>query len=203
MKAPPGNTTIGSATPPGAAMKADVCRIEEARPDDYGALLTMNSAAVPAVNRIDLQLLETLHRQAERLLVAWDHTVNESPAGFLLALNELADYASPNFLFFKGRYPSFAYVDRVVVDARFRGRGIGERLYQALIEHRRNQGLITCEVNVEPPNPRSLSFHERLGFRTVAEQTTEAGTKRVALMVLELAGNSAQRSDRARSRDAS
>ncbi|MCB1684900.1 MAG: GNAT family N-acetyltransferase [Pseudomonadales bacterium] len=169
-------------------MKHKALQIGTAHPDDYDALLTMNTAAVPAVNRIDRNLLEKLHRQAEVLLVARESAAPGSPAGFLLALNEQADYGSPNFLYFRDRYPSFAYVDRVVVDPRVRGQGIGKRLYQALIEHRRNQGLITCEVNVEPPNPGSLSFHQRMGFRAVDEQATEGGNKRVALMVLTLPG---------------
>lgn len=166
-------------------MKTNGLQIGSAERGDYDALLAMNTAAVPAVNRIDRQLLEGLHLQAETLLVARE---SATPAGFLLALNEGADYGSPNFLFFKRHYPRFAYVDRVVVDDRLRGRGIGAHLYQALIAHRRHQGLITCEVNLEPPNPGSLAFHQRLGFRTVGEQTTEAGSKRVALMVLQLPG---------------
>jgi len=175
-------------------METKGLQIGAAHPDDYDALLTMNTAAVPAVNQIDRDLLEKLHRQAEILLVARESAASRSPAGFLLALNEQADYGSPNFLYFRDRYPSFAYVDRVVVDTRVRGQGIGERLYQALFEHRRNQGLITCEVNVEPPNPGSLSFHQRMGFRAVDEQATEGGTKRVALMVLTLSGGPERRS---------
>lgn len=169
-------------------MTTNGLQIGVAHRDDYEALLTMNTAAVPAVNQIGRDLLETLHRQAEILLVARESGESARPVGFLLALNEDADYGSPNFLYFKNHYPSFAYVDRVVVDARMRGRRIGERLYQALIDHRHNQGLVTCEVNVEPPNPGSLTFHQRMGFKAVGEQATEGGAKRVALMVLTLPG---------------
>ena len=42
---------------------------------------------------------------------------------------------------------------------------------------------VVCEVNLDPPNPGSDAFHERLGFRVVDEQDT--GDKRVALMVRE------------------
>lgn len=152
---------------------------------DYPALLTMNSAAVPAVNLIDRAALEHLHRQSEVLLVA-RAGAQRPPVGFLLALNRDADYASANFLYFRNCYERFAYVDRVVVDASCRSQGIGEQLYAALIKHAVNLERITCEVNLKPPNPRSLAFHQRLGFQQVGEQDTEGGGKRVALLALEL-----------------
>lgn len=43
--------------------------------------------------------------------------------------------------------------------------------------------VLTCEVNLEPPNPHSLAFHHRLGFTQVGEQVTTRGTVRVALLV--------------------
>jgi hypothetical protein len=41
---------------------------------------------------------------------------------------------------------------------------------------------VTCEVNLEPPNPVSLGFHRALGFVDVAQQDTYGGTVRVQLM---------------------
>ena len=41
---------------------------------------------------------------------------------FLLAFDEASDYDSPNFLWFRERYPRFAYVDRIAV-ALMRGAG--------------------------------------------------------------------------------
>jgi len=46
--------------------------------------------------------------------------------------------------------------------------------------------LMTCEVNLRPPNEGSMHFHQRLGFRQVAEQESEGGTKTVALLVRQL-----------------
>lgn len=43
-------------------------------------------------------------------------------------------------------------------------------------------GEVTCEVNLVPPNPESLAFHHRLGFRQVGEQSTYGGSVRVALL---------------------
>lgn len=153
---------------------------------DYPGILALNEAAVPNVNSIDAGVLENLHEQSLLLAVARD-TAADDPAiaGFLLALPETATYGSINFGYFKSRYPNFAYVDRVVVNAGYRRGGIGRQLYAFLIESAQRKERITCEVNVRPPNPVSLSFHTSLGFAAVAEQDTEGGAKRVALMVRE------------------
>lgn len=149
---------------------------------DHPDILALNQAAIPAVNRIDAAVLAELHEQAELLLVA---RAEETIAGFLLALNERAEYGSPNYRYFRTHYPQFAYVDRIVVGDRFRGQGIGARLYAALFDHAGGDSRVTCEVNLKPANPGSLAFHEKLGFRVVDEQDTEGGVKRVALMVRE------------------
>jgi len=52
--------------------------------------------------------------------------------------------------------------------------------------HSSGRTLVTCEVNLHPPNPGSLRFHEGLGFRALGEQETGLGSdgmpKRVRLM---------------------
>ncbi len=69
------------------------------------------------------------------------------------------------------RYDDFLYVDRVVVAPEFRGRKFADRFYDDLESFARDRGVsrITCEVNAEPPNPVSLRFHERRGFREVGQ----------------------------------
>ena len=57
-------------------------------------------------------------------------------------------------------------------------------LYSAVFDAAQEEGRaeVTCEVNLQPPNPRSLSFHERLGFREVGRQSTKGGAFTVILM---------------------
>jgi len=156
--------------------------IERAGVADYGAILAENAAAVPSVNLIDEAALAALHDQAFALLAARDADQAGSLAGFLLALPERADYASPNFRFFQARFDAFVYVDRIVVSPDYRRHGVGRLLYRALFELSPST-RVTCEVNLKPPNPESMAFHAGLGFRTVGEQDTEGGSKRVALLV--------------------
>ena len=100
---------------------------------------------------------------------------------FLLAFDQDADYDSPNFLWFRTRYPRFVYVDRIVVARRMRGRGHARRLYDDLFQHARRAGhqRIVCEVNREPPNPASDAFHTALGFSEVGVAAIHGGAKTV------------------------
>ena len=46
--------------------------------------------------------------------------------------------------------------------------------------------MLTCEVNVAPPNPVSHAFHAAMGFVEVGRQGTEGGAKTVALLARSL-----------------
>jgi predicted GNAT superfamily acetyltransferase len=100
---------------------------------------------------------------------------------FLLAFDQDADYDSPNFLWFRARYPRFVYVDRIVVAASARRRGCARRLYRSLFEQaaRANHERVVCEVNISPPNPASDAFHVALGFVEVGSASVHEGSKTV------------------------
>jgi predicted GNAT superfamily acetyltransferase len=155
---------------------------EEATAADYPAILELNQAAIPEVSHLDEAALAALHRQAVMLTVARS---GGEIAGFMLILREGADYGSPNYQYFASNYEAFHYVDRIVVSEHFRRQGVGAGLYALLFEAAEGSPRVTCEVNVRPPNPGSLGFHESLGFVTVGAQDTDGGIKRVALMVRE------------------
>jgi len=97
--------------------------------------------------------------------------------GFLIGMDQSADYHSPNFLWFKARFDRFAYIDRIVIAASAHGRGIGRALYECLFEDAKAGGFerIVAEVNAVPPNPTSLAFHERMGFSVIGEQAFDTG----------------------------
>jgi len=108
---------------------------------------------------------------------------------FLLAFDQDAAYDSPNFLWFRARYQRFVYVDRIVVGASARGRGLARRLYRDLFEAAAVAGheRIVCEVNSEPPNPASDAFHAALGFEKVGAAPIHGGSKTVNYLARELA----------------
>jgi predicted GNAT superfamily acetyltransferase len=104
---------------------------------------------------------------------------------FIMTFDQDARYDSPNFLWFRERYPRFVYVDRVVVATEARGRGHARRLYEDLFDHARRAGhsIVTCEVNADPPNPVSDAFHAALGFGEVGAATIHGGQKTVRYYV--------------------
>jgi uncharacterized protein len=158
--------------------------IRQATAADYPTILQLNDAAVPAVNVIPEAKLAHLHRQSAYLGVA---RLDDAIAGFLLALSENADYDSINYGYFRRHYPRFIYIDRIVIGAEHRGAGLGGQLYADLQAYVGGDcAMLACEVNLQPPNPHSLAFHQRLGFEPVGEQDTEGGSKRVCLMAKRL-----------------
>lgn len=91
-------------------------------------------------------------------------------AGFadalLIAFDQDADYDSANFHWFKAQYDRFVYVDRVVTSPLARNRGLATALYEFLIRSAKQAGhrRLVCEINSDPPNLGSESFHRKLGF---------------------------------------
>jgi len=109
-------------------------------------------------------------------------------AAFLIALSEGAPYENDNYAWFAARLPRFLYVDRIVVGARFAGRGLGSRLYDDLFAFARARGIgtITCEYNIDPPNLPSRAFHDKFGFTELGTQWVAGGTKQVSLQAAEV-----------------
>ncbi len=97
-----------------------------ASPDLAEALLALNNAH--AVELSWLEPARLAHMVAEAFLA---ERIGQADA-LLLAFDQDADYDSPNFLWFRERYPRFVYVDRIVVASAARGRGHARRLYQLL-----------------------------------------------------------------------
>lgn len=154
--------------------------LREATEADYPAILEMNAESVHFLSPMDLNRLKHLHSQAERLWVA--ETEGET-AAFLLALTAGKDYDSENYAWFSSHYPAFLYIDRVVVSVKHQGVGAGRALYQAVLAHAGAIGVpvITAEIDINPPNPGSLAFHEGFGFTEVGRQSVAGGKKVVSL----------------------
>jgi len=155
-------------------------RVEEADLDD---VLRINEAAVPAVNSVDLEQMRWFAANAAYFGVALR---DGQVGGFLIGMRPGTNYASLNYRWFCDRYEEFGYIDRVAIAANARRLGLATRLYQDFeASLPRTVGILTCEVNIVPPNESSMRFHEHLGFRTIGTQTLESDRKTVALMARE------------------
>ncbi|MBX3402191.1 MAG: N-acetyltransferase [Phycisphaeraceae bacterium] len=79
----------------------------------------------------------------------------------------IAGYAYANTFRARVAYQWTAEV-ALYVDSSHHARGIGRRLYTALIDRLRTQGYRTIVAGISLPNPQSVGFHEALGFRKTA-----------------------------------
>ncbi len=130
------------------------------RSSDEPALLALNNAHAEETSLLEAGALTDLLRISYRTRVAPDCD------GLCIALNQDAPYRNPNFAWFASRHERFVYVDRIIVAASARGRGLARRFYEDLMDAMRADGLeiLCCEVNLEPPNPGSDRFHAAMGF---------------------------------------
>ena len=70
----------------------------------------------------------------------------------------------------------FSVETTVYLEAKAQGKGIGTRLYQALLEELRRGGFHSALGCLGLPNASSVRLHEKLGFRKVGHMR-EAGWK--------------------------
>ncbi|WP_430866946.1 GNAT family N-acetyltransferase [Demequina aurantiaca] len=157
-------------------------RLRVMRETDVPAVTALNNAAAPAVNLLEESEVTAVLSMCDVALVATDH--DGDVLAFLLSLGGGQPYESENYQWFEARGVRHLYIDRIVVGPGAKGTGIGRALYESVFERARERGAteINAEVNVRPPNPGSIAFHERLGFRQLAEQETKGGTVRVCML---------------------
>lgn len=158
--------------------------VRPANTDDAAFVLALNETNVEVLAPMDDEAyLRALHT-SEMLDVV---EVDGEPAAFIIAYREGADYGSENYRWFAGRHRSFLYIDRIVVDERFRRRGIGRELYRRVVERARGSDVpvVCAEIDTAPVyNGTSLAFHAGMGFAEVGTQSVRGGTVEVSLQEL-------------------
>lgn len=158
--------------------------IRDVQAQDLDSVLALNNAAGPTILPLDMAQLRTLERNATYFRVA---KIDKDAAGFLIALREDADYASPNFLWFRERYPEFLYIDRIVIARPYRGLGLGRVFYADVSSFAEVRApLLACEVFLEPRDDASVLFHGTFGFKEVGQHVMPGVNRRVSLLMKEL-----------------
>lgn len=149
---------------------------------DLAAAVNINNQSSPAVPEISKRDLRSIIEMSSLRAAAVDH--ENVLVGFALALEPGKPYQSENYEFFERRGVKHLYVDRIVFLESNQNRGLGSAMYEKIFRFAQDQGIfeITCEVNLEPPNPGSLRFHRRMGFEEVGVQSTKQGKVTVQLL---------------------
>jgi predicted GNAT superfamily acetyltransferase len=150
--------------------------IRPIEPADLARVLEINEANVPEVGSVDAARMAFLLGESQIALgVDLDGTI----AGFCLVMPSTVSYDSVNFRWFTERYDDFMYLDRVAFEAASQGQGLGTLLYAEVDRLMGELGAtrLALEVNVDPPNERSLGFHAQRGFVEVGQQDTPYGIR--------------------------
>ncbi|MEM6627457.1 MAG: GNAT family N-acetyltransferase [Pseudomonadota bacterium] len=156
-------------------------RVRDATPDDAAWVVALNAASEPHVGPMDRAHYLALASMAAAVRVA---EADETPLGVAILFAPGAAYGSENYRWFEENAPRSLYVDRVMVAAAARCRGVGKALYEdalALGEVLELEG-VSAEVNDAPPNPVSMAFHASFGFETLTVRPLSDGNKRVAML---------------------
>ncbi len=140
---------------------------------------SINEEGLPGTGKVSEEEINTLLDFSSYAIGAY---VEGSLAGFVICLPPNTEYGSLNYAWFNQRYDDFLYVDRIAVSIEYQSQNIGSTLY----EHVKKQAEeidapVTAEVNIQPPNPGSMRFHDRHGFQQVG--VLEHDEKSVALFV--------------------
>jgi len=147
--------------------------------EDVEAAWQINEHGLPGTGQVSQEELADLLSLCKLPLGVFD---GNEMLGFVLCLAPRTRYASRNYAWFNERYQEFLYVDRIAVAIEHRGRGIGTQLYERVIEHAESlQFPVTAEVNLTPPNPGSIRFHERHSFTEIG--VFSQGVKSVTMML--------------------
>jgi hypothetical protein len=151
--------------------------------DDLDAVWALNNSAGPSIVPVDRERMRQLFEVARYFRIA---RYKGELAGFQIALSPEARYDSPNFRWFREHYADFLYIDRIVVDSRFRRHGIGRVFYADVLSFAEvRYPLLTCEVFIEPRDDVALVFFGTNGFQEVGQQVLPNG-RRVSLMIKDM-----------------
>lgn len=154
--------------------------VRDANEQDFDRILELNKASEEKTSPMSFDRLRLIDSLSSYHKVAVDAGKVD---GFAVAMSDTATYVNDNFAWFKERYTSFLYLDRIVIDLKLVARGTGSALYHDLIRHAEGLGLdfIVCEYNLKPLNIASKGLHEKFAFTEVGQRTTSGQSKLVSM----------------------
>ena len=166
-------------------------RVRALTDHDIPAILAINLAGHPHVSLLSFDEIAELKTQGFLCWVC--ENIEGVIVGYILACQYPEDPATPEYcgdayLALQNIIHSpFFYIDQIAVAASHRREGIANILYRQVDQWAAAHAfeVLTCEVNVQPPNPESAAFHQSLGFKALKTIAVSDGTV-VSLMAKEL-----------------
>jgi predicted GNAT superfamily acetyltransferase len=139
--------------------------IRNLAPANIEAIWAINEQGLPGTGRVSEQEISDLLQFSSLSVGVFD---GNELLGFVICLPPRTRYGSLNYQWFNDHYNAFVYVDRIAVSTLQRNQGVGTKLYDAVVAYSKERKIpIAAEVNLNPPNPGSIRFHERFHFEQV------------------------------------
>jgi predicted GNAT superfamily acetyltransferase len=133
--------------------------------NDVDSIWLINEQGLPGTGQVSEQEISDLLKLSTLSLGVFRE---EELLGFVICLSPGTTYGSLNYAWFNSKYNDFIYVDRIAVLTDYRDEGIGSKLYEKVISYSQENSIpVAAEVNLNPPNPGSMRFHNRFGFEEV------------------------------------
>jgi len=160
-------------------------QIREVTVADLEDVLSLNQAEAKWTSDLDRPALDRLIEYSVTCDVL---TEADCVVGFILVMCSTSAYPNANLNWFNSRLSGFWYVDRIVVDKVFSGKGYGRLLYEHTFSRAREQrqSSVTCEYSTQPMNAGSAAFHARMGFREIGQRVDDSSDKHLSMQVYEL-----------------
>ncbi len=154
--------------------------IRDVREAELDSVLALNNVVGPRILSLDAARLRWFYAHASYFRVA---EIDGVVAGFLIAMRENTGHTSPNFRWFRERYPEFVYIDRIVISESYRRDGLGRILYCDVTSYAEVRvPLLTCEVFLEPRDDAVVLFHGTYGFNEVGQHVMADVGRPVSLL---------------------
>lgn len=158
--------------------------IRDVRERELDSILALNNNAGTAILPLDAARVRHFYETAEYFRVAED---DGNLAGFLIGYGSGSNHDSSNFAWFRANYPSFFYIDRIVVASRRRGGGVGRAFYADVQSHAElRYPLLACEVLLDHGADQALLFHGSFGFKEVGLHKMDEADVRASMLMKEL-----------------
>ena len=156
----------------------------ETRPlsqSDVHSIWSINEQGLPGTGQVSEQEVSDLLKLSTLSIGIFQ---NQKLVGFVICLSPRTEYKSLNYAWFNEKYEDFIYVDRIAVSSDQRNKGIGSKIYEEVIAYSQEHEIpVAAEVNLNPPNPGSMRFHNRFGFEEVG--VLHHKEKSVTMLLLE------------------
>jgi predicted GNAT superfamily acetyltransferase len=141
---------------------------------DDAAVLALNAAAEGLVEPLGPDRLDWLRLIAAHAVVV---DLDGRPAGFVLTFTPGSAYDGLEFGWFAQTYADrFLFIERIVVDADARRKGLATTVYRAIERAAQPFDRAVARVRSDPPNVPGLAFHTTRGYVEVAKQRLANGT---------------------------